>query len=113
MDSDRMLLVLQNLLDNAIKYTPEYGKIKIEIKIIDKFLKVSVNDNGVGIPEKEKSKIFSKFFRGENVIRMQTEGTGLGMFIAKNIIEKHNGQIFVKSKEGRGTEVSFNLPLKN
>jgi signal transduction histidine kinase len=113
-DKERILLVLQNLVDNAIKYTPEFGKIEIIIKKQDdKFLKVSIKDNGVGIPEKDKVKLFTKFFRATNVMRMQTEGSGLGLFIAKNIIEEHKGRIYIESEEGKGTKINFTLPLKS
>ena len=88
-----MYLVIQNLLENAVKYTPEKGKIELTIEAGDNFIKFKVKDNGVGIPEKEKVKLFSKFFRAENVVRMQTEGSGLGLFIVKNIIKSHSGEI--------------------
>ncbi len=110
-DKDKLTLVIQNLLDNAVKYTPEYGKIEINITETGKFLRIAVKDNGVGIPEKDKAKLFSKFFRATNVIRMQTEGSGLGLFIVKNIVEKHGGTIAIDSKEGVGTEFSFKLPI--
>ncbi len=113
MDEQKMALVLQNILDNAVKYTPEYGKIEISVKIVNKSLKVTVKDSGIGIPTQEKAKLFSKFFRGSNVLRTQTEGTGLGLFIAKNIINKHGGKIALASTEGKGTKVSFSLPLKS
>lgn len=113
MDSERITLVLQNLLDNAIKYTPEFGQIKIKIQALDedKILKVSIKDQGVGIPKADQPKIFLKFFRAANAIRLETAGTGLGLFIAKNIIKKHNGEIGIKSEEGKGTEVYFSLPI--
>jgi len=113
MDRDRIIMVMQNLLENAIKYTPQYGKIELNIKIIGEFIEIAVKDNGVGIPEKDKQKLFSKFFRASNVMRLQTEGSGLGLFICKNIIEKHGGAIKIKSQEGRGTEVIFNLPINS
>ncbi len=111
MDSERIIMVLQNILDNAIKYTPINGKIEINISLDDKNLKVSVKDSGVGVPKKDQKKIFSKFFRATNVVRMETEGTGLGLFIAKNVVERHGGKIYIDSEEGVGTEVSFVLPL--
>lgn len=110
-DKERILMVLQNLIENAIKYTPEYGKVDIGCNQEEKFLRVIVSDNGVGIPESDQEKLFSKFFRAANVLRMQTEGSGLGLFIVKNIIEKHGGQIMVESREGNGTKISFTLPL--
>jgi len=111
MDRQKMTLVLQNLLENAVKYTPEYGKIEVKVKDKKKELEISVKDNGIGIPKNDQEKLFSKFFRAENVIRMQTEGSGLGLFIVKNIIEKHGGNIICKSEEGKGTEFIFNIPI--
>jgi PAS domain S-box-containing protein len=112
LDKDKIILVLQNILENAVKYTPANGKIEVNIKQLKNDLVVRVKDNGVGIPPEDQSKLFSKFFRANNVIRMQTEGSGLGLFICKNIIEAHGGEIRCKSQEGKGTEFVFSLPLK-
>lgn len=111
LDKERMVMVLQNLLSNAIKYTQEYGKIKITVKFDKQFLYVKINDNGVGILKKDQPKVFSKFFRGANVIKLETDGSGLGLFIVKNIIEKHNGKVSLTSEEGKGTEVNFSIPI--
>lgn len=111
-DAKKMDLVLQNILENAVKYTPELGKIEVTLEVAGhKFLKVRIKDNGVGIPKSDQAKLFSKFFRANNVIRMQTEGSGLGLFIVKNVIKKHGGDITFESKEGIGTEFVFTLPL--
>ncbi len=112
MDKEKMILVLQNLLENAVKYTPEYGTIEVGVEVGKELMKVKIKDNGVGIPKKDQDKLFSKFFRADNVIRMQTEGSGLGLFIVKNIIEKHGGSIICHSEEGKGTEFIFTLPIK-
>jgi two-component system, OmpR family, phosphate regulon sensor histidine kinase PhoR len=111
MDKQKMVLVLQNILENAVKYTPESGKIEIKVMNNGDNLGVSVKDNGVGIPRADQAKLFSKFFRASNAMRLQAEGSGLGLFIVKNIIEKHGGTIICKSEEGRGTEFIFTLPL--
>ena len=111
LDKERMIMVLQNLLSNAIKYTPEYGKIQVIIEIDEKYLHVKINDQGVGIPAADQPKLFSKFFRAANVVKLETEGTGLGLFMVKNIIEKHRGKVSLKSEEGKGTEVSFYIPI--
>ena len=111
LDKERMIMVMQNLLSNAIKYTPEYGKIEIVIEVDKQFLRVKIKDQGVGIPAADQPKIFSKFFRAANAIKLETEGTGLGLFLVKNIIEKHNGQVGLISEEGKGTEVNFFLPI--
>jgi signal transduction histidine kinase len=111
MDKQKMVLVLQNILENAVKYTPEHGKIDIKVKNTNDNLEIAIKDNGVGIPQNDQAKLFSKFFRASNVMRMQAEGSGLGLFIVKNIIEKHGGTIICKSEEGHGTEFVFTLPL--
>lgn len=110
-DKEKLILALQNLLDNAVKYTPENGKIEINIEILDNYLSLSIDDNGVGVPKKDQPKLFSKFFRASNVIKMETEGSGFGLFIAKNIINRHGGDIYISSQEGKGTKVIVSLPL--
>ncbi len=110
-DKERIRLVIQNLLDNAIKYTPNNGTVTLEIKKLKDKLKIRIKDNGVGIPQKDQQRLFTKFFRAENVKKMQTDGNGLGLFIANNIVKKHNSKIYFKSTEGRGTEFYFYLPL--
>ena len=111
MDKQKMILVTQNLLENAVKYTPEYGKIEVSIESGKQFLQFKIKDNGVGIPKKSQEKLFTKFFRADNVVRMQTEGSGLGLFIVNNIIQRHGGDITCHSKEGKGTEFVFTLPI--
>lgn len=113
LDKEKMALAMQNILDNAIKYTPRYGTIEIAVKKSDDgYLTVVIKDSGVGIPKKEQEKIFSKFFRASNVILMETEGTGLGLFIVKNIIEKHGGTVSLTSEENKGTTVTIKLPIE-
>jgi len=111
MDKERMIMVMQNLLANAIKYTPEYGKIEITVQVGKQYLHVKIKDQGVGIPKEDQPKIFSKFFRAANVVKLETDGTGLGLFLVKNIIAKHNGKISLTSEEGKGTEVAFSIPI--
>lgn len=111
-DAQRIRLVIQNLMENAIRYTKPEGKIVISLKGDKNGIEFSVKDDGVGIPENQQGRIFSKFFRGANVIRMETEGSGLGLFITKNIVDAHGGKISFKSKEGQGTTFSFSLPFK-
>jgi len=71
-----------------------------------------VADTGIGIPKEQHPRMFTKFFRAANAIRLETDGSGLGLFIAKNIIEKHGGKIWIESEEGKGTTVLFTLPLQ-
>jgi len=111
-DAEKLSLVIQNLLDNALKYTNSGGKVVMEVGTEGDYLKVKVSDNGVGVPKKQLDRLFSKFFRAENVIHMETTGSGLGLFIVKNIVNRHGGEIKVASEEGKGTSFTFTLPLK-
>jgi PAS domain S-box-containing protein len=111
-DIEKIRLTINNLLDNAIRYTPVGGKVTVSLKYGKKEIELSVKDSGVGIPKEQQERIFTKFFRGANVIRMATEGTGLGLFIAKNIIEAHGGKIWFESEEGKGSTFYFTLPVK-
>jgi signal transduction histidine kinase len=110
-DKRRIAVVLDNLLSNAIKYTEERGIVKIFIEPQEKFVQVCVRDNGVGIPRGEQDKLFQKFFRANNSIKNKTDGTGLGLYIAKNIVEQSGGKIWFDSIENAGTEFYFTLPL--
>ena len=112
-DPEKLSLAITNITDNAIKYTPPGGKIEIATEKSSGRLRISIKDNGVGIPERQKERLFSKFFRGMNVVRMQTEGSGLGLFIAKNIIAAHGGNIQIESEEGLGTNVIVLLPINS
>lgn len=112
-DVEKIELAIQNLLDNAITYTKPGGKVTISIDYKEPYkeLLISIKDTGVGIPKDEQKRIFSKFFRGSNAIKIDTDGSGLGLFIVKNIIEAHNGKIWFESKEGKGTTFYFTLPI--
>ena len=113
MDVEKVGLVVQNLIENAIKYTPAGGKIEASMGYdkAKKEIVFSVKDTGVGIPVDQQARIFTKFFRGANVMRMETEGSGLGLFISKNIIEAHGGKIWFESKEREGTTFYVVLPV--
>lgn len=114
-DPKRISMVVENLLTNAVKYinSDSGGVISVEVSRQEDDVLFSISDNGVGIPDKDKKKIFKKFFRAENIMKMQTSGTGLGLFIARAIIESHKGAIWFVSKEGEGTTFYFTLPIKS
>ena len=109
-DESRIYTAVINMLDNAIRYSNADGEVVVRALLVEGKLKVSIADTGIGIPIKEQAKIFSRFYRASNAIRQQTEGSGLGLFIAKNIIERHGGIIEFASEEQKGTTVSFTIP---
>ena len=112
LDVEKMQLAIENLIDNAIRYTSPRGEVTVILKRVNMEIEFSVKDTGVGIPKDQHSRVFTKFFRGANVIRMETEGSGLGLFITQNIIEAHGGKIWFESEEGKGTTFHFVLPTK-
>jgi signal transduction histidine kinase len=108
--------VLQNLVDNAVKYSAieEKGKVTVEVREDDGFLRAIVTDNGIGIPTADQNKIFQRFSRGSNSTRMDPGGgSGLGLYIAKAVIEQAGGKIWFESKEGEGTKFYATLPKTN
>lgn len=110
-DSDKVRQVLLNLLSNAIKFTPEGGKLKIEAVSENNHGRISVIDNGIGIKKDDQERIFEPFCRLEDQTGKKESGTGLGLTIAKQIIEKHSGRIWVESEYGKGSRFTFTLPL--
>ena len=104
-------IFFQNLISNAVKYTPENGKITVEVKLEDPYVRLSVIDTGYGIPEEQQDKIFSKLFRADNIRALDTEGTGLGLYIIKSILDSSGGDISFKSKENEGTTFNILIPL--
>lgn len=110
-DADKLGIAISNIVDNALNYTPAGGSVRMLVSAGAGYAKILVNDTGVGIPERQMPRLFTKFFRGENVMRMQTDGSGLGLYIAKNVIDSHNGTISISSEEGKGTTVSILLPF--
>ncbi len=110
-DVEKIKLVIANLIENAIKYTPAGGNVAITIVNEGDNLKVTVKDSGIGIIKDQQSRIFTKYFRGSNALKTETEGTGLGLFITKNIVETHGGKIWFISEEGRGTSFFFSVPV--
>lgn len=114
LDAEKIQMVLINLIENAINYTNE-GKIEISLyhDPKEKTNVLSVSDTGIGIPEEEKQFIFKKFFRAQNTEKVRVNGSGLGLYIVKNIIEKHGGNIRFDSHEGRGTTFYISFPMLN
>jgi len=111
-DSQKLAIAFSNLLDNAIKYNVKNGQVIVKIESYPSrpYIQVTIKDTGIGISKDVLDKLFSKFFRGENITKEQTEGSGLGLYITKNIILRHGGNISVESIVGRGSTFYIVLP---
>lgn len=103
--------VLRNLVENAIKYSPEGGKVVITGEVKDGKVIVSVSDEGVGIPPEHQGKVFERFYRVDNLLTRGTPGSGLGLSITKGHVEAHGGEVWLKSEVGKGSKFYFSLPL--
>jgi two-component system sensor histidine kinase ResE len=112
-DPDRVHQVFQNLIDNAVIHVEEGGHIRITTELEDGYVRVSVSDDGEGIPEKDLPHIFNRFYRVDSSRSRSSGGTGLGLTIAKELVEAHGGEIEVSSERGQGATFSFTLPLQD
>lgn len=110
-DETRLRQILVNLVDNAIKYSLSDSEVVIDFKAQGDELVTSVSDSGVGVPSGQIDKLFQKFGRVYNPMSVQAGGTGLGLYIVKNLVEAHGGRIWVTSREGKGSKFSFSLPI--
>jgi signal transduction histidine kinase len=111
-DKYRLSQVFKNLLGNAIKFT-DYGSITLSAEKKHDYVFISVKDTGIGISNDETKKIFTKFYQAYTGEDRKNEGTGLGLFICKEIVKKHNGEIWAESKVGQGTNFNIKLPIVN
>lgn len=113
LDLEKIKLSVGAIIDNALTYTPKHGKVEVSCAFSkDDTVVISVKDTGIGIPRNQHNKMFSKFFRADNALRVDTEGNGLDLFVTKNIILKHKGKIWFESSEGVGTTFYIEIPVK-
>ncbi len=110
-DRDRLSQIVGNLLSNALRYVPQGGKVVIRAEEGAGEIRISVSDDGPGIPARELPHLFERFWRGDKARRRATGGSGLGLTIAKSLVEAHGGRIWVESEEGKGTTFTFTLPI--
>jgi signal transduction histidine kinase len=111
-DTERIRWVLRNLIENALRYSEEGQTVTVSLTQTGDYLQVAVTDRGIGIPPKDKDHIFDKFYRAKNAVEKRNEGSGLGLYIARNIINYHNGKIWFESEMGEGTTFYFTIPVK-
>ena len=111
-DPEKVRAVFQNLVENSIKYSRAKGTIELGMQVGKQGeVIVWVKDDGIGIPKEQQKNIFDRFFRARNAIKMETEGSGLGLFIVRSIIERHGGRIWFESRENEGVTFHFTLPI--
>ena len=110
-DESMIRVVIQNLIENAIKYSSKGGKVFVSLKQKDADIMISVHDTGIGIKDEDKESIFKKFYRAPNAQEKDAVGSGLGLFTTKNIVEKHKGKIWFENAQGGGTTFFVSLPI--
>ena len=110
-DPGKLDMVLMNILDNAFKYTPPNGTVALTLKTHGQTASWNITDSGLGIPRQQQKRLFEKFFRADNAIKAQINGTGLGLYLVHKIIEHEHGSLTITSHEDKGTSVTISLPL--
>lgn len=111
-DEEKIRLAVQNLVENAIHYTSQGGRVTVSVSHDTREVRFQVQDTGMGIPENQKARVFEKFFRASNAKTVDTEGSGLGLYLVNNIVAAHGGKVWFESEEGKGSTFAFTLPVR-
>lgn len=111
LDKNKIQQVIMNFADNAIYYSKAGGSITVSLKSSKDWVEFTVKDTGIGVPSDQQDKLFNKFFRATNARKQRPDGTGVGLFLAKKVIDAHEGEIIFSSKENRGSTFGFRLPV--
>jgi len=112
MDENKMQQVVMNFCDNAIYYSKENSTIAVSLKIVKGFVEFKVKDSGIGVPKAQQKELFTKFFRANNARQQRPDGTGVGLFLAKKVIDAHHGELIFTSVENKGSTFGFRLPVE-
>lgn len=112
-DQDRMTQVIDNIMNNAIKYSPDGGAITVKLEDLHSCIVLSISDEGLGVPQKDLPHLFDRFYRVDKARSREQGGTGLGLAISKEVIELHGGKIWAESVENQGSTFIFELPYTN
>jgi len=112
LDENKIHQVVMNFCDNAMYYSKENSKIDVKLAVVGNFVEFTVKDTGIGVPLAEQKQLFGKFFRATNARMQRPDGTGVGLFLAKKVIDAHNGRMLFESQEGKGSTFGFRLPIK-
>lgn len=111
-DTDKMTQVIDNIISNALKYSPDGGDIRFDVRVIENTIRVMISDDGMGIPKANVNRIFDRFYRADRARSRAMGGTGLGLAISREMILAHGGEIWAESEEGKGTTIFFTLPFE-
>ena len=112
-DENKLQQVIMNFADNALYYSKEPSVIKVSLRKIDNAVQFTIKDSGIGVPKEQQEQLFTKFFRATNARKQRPDGTGVGLFLAKKVIDAHDGEIIFASTEGKGSTFGFRLPIKD
>lgn len=112
LDENKIQQVIMNFCDNAIYYSKDDAKIHVDLAVVNNQVQFTVKDSGIGVPASERDQLFTKFFRATNARKQRPDGTGVGLFLAKKVIDEHDGTIIFESEEGKGSTFGFRLPIK-